>query len=461
MGHEAALAKTVLGVLLAAGAILAATATGQDTAPPDKDVPLDSCVTAKCHVGVKDYKVVHSPVDEDGCDACHTLTDAASHKFELAEEEEELCASCHELEVEDAKVVHEPVESGNCLACHAPHGGSDQFSLRGESIGEACLECHDDLTEDKKMVHGPVAAGECTSCHKPHAAEHEKLLTAEGNELCFSCHAEMEDQLGDVKFPHEAVEGDCSDCHDPHASDYVAQILEPPAELCVGCHDDIGEMIEDAAHKHPVVTEGDACVRCHKPHGGDLDKLLKDRLVDVCMTCHKQEIKRPEGRAVPDVADVLDPKKTKHGPIKDGSCAGCHNVHGSDAAQLLARPYPERFYAPFKADSYDLCFGCHDRQLVLAKETEESTGFRDGDVNLHYVHVNRKKGRTCRACHSTHTSDSPAHIRDSVPFGKWKIPLNYKPTKSGGSCTPGCHQELGYERQEKPVEKADEPEPPT
>ena len=202
-------------------------------------------------------------------------------------------------------------------------------------------------------------------------------------------------------------------------------------------------------------------MRCHKPHGGDLDKLLKDRLVDVCMTCHKQEIKRPEGRAVPDVADVLDPKKTKHGPIKDGSCAGCHNVHGSDAAQLLARPYPERFYAPFKADSYDLCFGCHDRQLVLAKETEESTGFRDGDVNLHYVHVNRKKGRTCRACHSTHTSDSPAHIRDSVPFGKWKIPLNYKPTKSGGSCTPGCHQELGYERQEKPVEKADEPEPPT
>ena len=56
------------------------------------------------------------------------------------------------------------------------------------------------------------------------------------------------------------------------------------------------------------------------------------------------------------------------------------------------------------------------------------TSFRDGDVNLHYLHVNKaKRGRTCRACHSTHASKHNVIIRDSVPFGRWELPIN-RPT---------------------------------
>ena len=44
------------------------------------------------------------------------------------------------------------------------------------------------------------------------------------------------------------------------------------------------------------------------------------------------------------------------------------------------------------------------------------TGFRDGDVNLHYLHVNREeKGRTCRTCHEMHGSDLPNHMASGVP----------------------------------------------
>ena len=70
-------------------------------------------------------------------------------------------------------------------------------------------------------------------------------------------------------------------------------------------------------------------------------------------------------------------------------------------------------------------------------------------MNLHYLHVNRdKKGRTCRACHETHASNAEKHIRDSVPFGKggWELPIGFEKTASGGSCSPGCHKPIGYDR---------------
>jgi len=61
------------------------------------------------------------------------------------------------------------------------------------------------------------------------------------------------------------------------------------------------------------------------------------------------------------------------------------------------------------------------------------------------------RGRNCRACHETHASADPRHIRESVPYGNWKMPLNYKMTNTGGSCAPGCHKAFTYDR-ENPVQ---------
>ena len=76
------------------------------------------------------------------------------------------------------------------------------------------------------------------------------------------------------------------------------------------------------------------------------------------------------------------------------------------------------------------------------------TQFRDGDRNLHYVHVNREKGRTCRACHEVHASKRPAHIREAVPYGSgnWMLEINFEQTPQGGSCTPACHVMRSYTR---------------
>jgi hypothetical protein len=63
--------------------------------------------------------------------------------------------------------------------------------------------------------------------------------------------------------------------------------------------------------------------------------------------------------------------------------------------------------------------------------------------------VNRQKGRNCRSCHNTHASPNELHVRDSVPFGSWQMPIAFKKTATGGGCTPGCHQPYEYDR-EKP-----------
>ena len=106
-----------------------------------------------------------------------------------------------------------------------------------------------------------------------------------------------------------------------------------------------------------------------------------------------------------------------------------------------------QFYAPFHVEDYALCFSCHSQDLVLTKETSNLTDFRNGDLNLHYLHVNKpQRGRTCRSCHATHASNLPKHIRESVPFGTWSLPIEFKKTQTGGSCAPGCHLPKKYDR---------------
>jgi predicted CXXCH cytochrome family protein len=150
---------------------------------------------------------------------------------------------------------------------------------------------------------------------------------------------------------------------------------------------------------------------------------------------------------IADMKEFLDANKVSHGPIKQRDCSGCHNTHGSDNFRILRKNIAPVFYAPFDPKNYDLCFNCHEKTLVLDARTTTLTGFRNGDQNLHFVHVNKSvKGRTCRACHDAHATNNPRHIRNAVPFGAWELPVGFNKTDTGGSCLPGCHQRFDYDR---------------
>ncbi len=148
-----------------------------------------------------------------------------------------------------------------------------------------------------------------------------------------------------------------------------------------------------------------------------------------------------------------------HGPIKDGTCTACHDPHGAKFANLLAKEFPADAYAPYTDTEYELCFSCHKRDLLQYPDTSFATGFRDGERNLHYLHVNNKaKGRSCRLCHNMHGSANPKLIADAVPFGKWSLPLKFVKTETGGGCSPGCHKPQYYDRQ-VPGRKPEAPKP--
>jgi predicted CXXCH cytochrome family protein len=440
---------------------------GQSTQPsavlakPTGPIAPQNCVTSECHSNIKNFKVLHGPVNVNACDACHKLVDPQKHTFDLARDKTQTCTFCHKIETAGMAIVHKPVTQGQCLSCHNPHGGTTNRFLRGKNMTELCATCHKDPVATKKFIHGPAAAGACDSCHAGHASKFPNLLSATGRDLCFTCHTEMKSQMGKVRFTHKAVEQDCMSCHDPHASNFVMQTPQPPAQLCTSCHehDKIKTAAMESAHKHSVVSADNACLNCHTAHGGDLAHLMRAEPMKVCMKCHEQPQKTSDGRTVLAVAEVLDPKLNKHGPLRDGNCQGCHEPHGSNVVKLLAKPYPEQFYSPFALDKYALCFDCHDKQLVTLKNTTGLTGFRNGDLNLHYLHVNKSdRGRTCRACHDTHAGPHELHVRDSVPYGNWQMPINFRRTETGGGCAPGCHKPYSYDRK-SPVPY--EPAPPS
>lgn len=284
-----------------------------------------------------------------------------------------------------------------------------------------------------KFTHKPVKNGECESCHKPSGERHPKvkkgsfLLTDNGKSgLCNECH-ERKDTM---KFLHKPVAtGDCGDCHDFHQSNYRYMLKGHGADLCFMCHEK-GKF--DRRYPHAPITEG-RCLGCHDPHQADVKYLLKGDGMNLCVLCHNKALF--EGKSV-------------HKPVADGECSACHTTHGTQFPHLLKRSFPEDFYLPFDKGGYALCFGCHSNVLADDQLTDKQTNFRNGMYSMHYVHVNKDyKGRSCKVCHDPHASSQLRLISTKVAgFGRWRIPIRFTKTATGGTCVVGCHKPKSYDR---------------
>jgi len=409
-----------------------------------------TCVTEECHIdyGAKEY--VHGPIVLGDCESCHKLVGVFSqekHTYELARQGAELCSFCH-LEQAMDKNVHEPLVTGECIGCHDPHSSEYKFFIPTQNVSELCHECHEIVTQDRKYLHGPIATGECTLCHNSHSSDYDKLLIVEPEEICFFCHEATQEELKKLEYVHQPLqEKGCIECHDPHGTNYPMILRDSIPNQCYTCHEEVKTNIQDAKCKHDVVTTEDGCVQCHTPHASSIGFGLRADPLTLCISCHDKEIETDNGKILANFKSQIVDKKFLHGPIEEKDCAACHVSHGSDHFRLLIKEYPAQFYASFNADLYQLCFECHPESRVLTKETTDLTDFRNGNMNLHFLHVNKpQRGRTCRSCHATHASNHPKLIREEVPYGKWSMPIQYKKTETGGSCFPGCHKPKVYDR---------------
>ena len=392
----------------------------------------DSCVSEKCHTTVLKGSTAH-PIAES-CGICHESVatphpEKGKKTFKLSQEPPDLCYTCHEA-FGKKSTVHPPAKDGLCTMCHSPHA-SNEPKLLTQPLKDLCTTCHADHV-DFKVVHGPVSAGACTACHTPHESDTKKLLLKEGEEMCFGCHLDMPEVVK-KKNVHPALAGGCTSCHNPHGGDYPKMLAQEGQELCFLCHPQIGEKVKESPVGHPALLMEKGCASCHSPHASDNEKMLLNPVKDICTTCHDS--------IIPKNATVL------HGPNNDGKCTRCHEPHGSQNEALLVAKFPTDAYVPYTDSEFALCFSCHKRDLLEFPETSFATHFRDGERNLHYLHVhNKQKGRSCRLCHSWHGSNNPKLIADSVPFGKWNLPLKFVKTETGGGCSPGCHKPQYYDR---------------
>lgn len=404
-----------------------------------------SCVSAECHPKMGKAKFVHGPTATGDCRFCHKQEKPDRHEFKAIKDVAALCYACHD-KLNMGPVVHKPVKDGKCTGCHDPHQSDHTFQLLGGGQ-ELCFTCHSKSIISGKVKHGPVAVGDCAACHTHHAGNFPKLLAGKGSDACYSCHKDKQTDFASKPFVHAPMKTGCVQCHNPHSSDHKFVLIgEHTKGVCFACHKDKHKEIAGAKVKHGGLELEAGCMACHSPHTSAYPKMVEKTPMDLCLSCHDREYATADKKTA-DMKGFLAKHKYMHGPIKEKDCSGCHNTHGSNHYRILRGNYPAVFYAKYNPENYRFCFNCHNENLTKDAKTTTLTGFRNGDQNLHYVHIKKPvKGRTCRACHDAHATSNPKHIRNEVPFGAWQLPVGMVKNQTGGSCLPGCHQEFKYDR---------------
>ncbi len=271
-----------------------------------------------------------------------------------------------------------------------------------------CYKCHQKQRTAfaKGKIHNPVAEGDCSSCHEDHGDKNKLVLSEEVPQLCYGCHDEYK-----LAHKHSPVaDGNCLDCHQVHNSEVPGLLVKAVPELCADCHDAMGTK----KSVHQPVADG-SCLDCHKAHDSAEPKLLAKPAPELCADCHDS----PDHSA----------GKNPHDPVAQGECTECHQAHESDYKPLLTAQYSQERYALYNGDAYSLCFNCHDKKTFEDPAAAGDTEFRNGETNLHFLHVagkeevnkygmkKRKEGLTCMSCHLTHGTEQQKLIRVNLECG--------------------------------------------
>ena len=314
-------------------------------------------------------------------------------------------------------------------------------------------------------AHSPYSDGDCSLCHQHKDRENPGPVTKQVNALCLDCHDDFAKVMA-RKSSHVPAKVNCVSCHNPHNSKYPKLLVEESGALCLSCHTAISNLVTNVKVKHDALTTDAKCVNCHNPHAANVEHLLTRLPFDLCVGCHgKDGVTDHDGQPLTNMKKLLAENSEQHGPVAGKDCSACHLPHGGDNFRLLTKVYPAQFYSPYEPKLYDLCFDCHEESVVKDPKTTTLTKFRNGDQNLHYVHVNKdERGRTCRACHEVHAAKQKHQIRDAVPYGHtgYLLKVNFTQTPNGGSCAKTCHVTRSYTNSVAVLEpkKTEAAEPP-
>lgn len=264
---------------------------------------------------------------------------------------------------------------------------------------------------------------------------------------CLDCHID----LIEFQIQHTPASESCQNCHQVNLKEHTENgarglmLVKNVPELCFNCHNDIKNDLDTLKNVHQAIRVEKSCANCHSPHSSDEKGLLVTQQKKLCLSCHNKDVTETGVKTV-NIKQLLANSKVIHPPVEKGGCVVCHQPHGSTNNYLLISAFPKGSYAPAIRDTFAFCWECHDSDLLELSKTTTATNFRDGERNLHFVHMKGKKGKSCVMCHNVHASNNEHLIEDKVTFGEWNLPIKYSVKENGGSCFPGCHAQMSYTR---------------
>lgn len=294
----------------------------------------------------------------------------------------------------------------------------------------------------------------CPTCHRGHGEPGSPMLPGPQNQICLGCHASQADEdrqvrsgrLSAIARPSKIID-ELSQPFTHHLDDHAFSRHESGVVVCTSCHSphrgstrrDLGTGSgRKISIRDPARFEYELCESCHGNKGVKTRNLLDiSRLLDANSRSY-HPVKVPATESSPS----LEPEMTG----TEIACTQCHGnstpdgregLHGSAIRFLLRAPYATVDGESESADTYRLCYSCHDRERVL-----DSTVFPE-----HRLHVVDQRA-SCAACHNPHGS---VKNRALIRIGEETTLAGVSPSGSSGrlafessmagegSCYLTCH----------------------
>lgn len=297
----------------------------------------------------------------------------------------------------------------------------------------------------------------CSGCHAGHGVPSSPMLDASQKDVCARCHGTEADLnrsieagwvAADARPPLLGVPSSTVARHPVSATAF--RDLEDSEVTCTSCHSPHREMVEPKNDGSPSgrkrlspksrnLFEHELCEGCHaEPSSPESPTWGVGRLLDGGNRSY-HPVHTPSAQASPSVKPGLRGKEI--------NCTDCHGSndptgpagpHFSGVPFLLRFPYIARDGAPDSVDAYDLCYVCHDREVVFDPERS---------FPLHDRHV-RGAMISCATCHDPHGALA---FRALIRFGDGSSATPIEPSPStkrldfqseapgSGTCWLFCH----------------------